>query len=145
MTALIAAGAVFYVRWQDQQAFFDVYALGHYLRALDMVEGKRLSGLSDLPDIRINSFGHSLVFDAPRLRQRTAGGYLYDFQRGDGGRFLITASPIRLRGVRKEYAMLDDMNMRVNPGSGNSLPAYEDVKKWPIIPAQYDLVTAAEK
>jgi hypothetical protein len=148
LAALFFIGVVFYFHWQmqEQQALFNVYTLGRYIRACDMIEGQKITSLSDLPDAHIVSYGDSLQFRSEQIRHRVFGGYYYDFQRLNDTVFFVVASPVRPHWFSKEFAMLDDMNVRLHQKSeGERVYSYDEIKGWPIIPVWYDLATVVEK
>lgn len=144
LTALFVIGAIFYfyAQSQKQQAVFNLYALGNYIAAYAMVEGKALQSLSELPDVHLVDYEHSLKFYSGQIRQRVSHGYYYDFQRVGDRQFLIVASPTRLRALNKEFAILDDMHVRVNMGAvGHGPHSYESIQTWPVLGVQYHLRT----
>ncbi len=144
LTALFVIGAIFYFycQSQQQQAVFNIYALGHYIAAYEMVEGKAIQSLSELPDVQLVDYEHSLKFYSGQIRQRVSYGYYYDFQRVGDRQFFIVASPTRLRAFNKQFAMLEDMNVRVNIDAvGNGPHSYENIQTWPVLGVQYHLRT----
>ena len=128
-----------------RKARFNVFALGSFLHAYNLVEGKPVETLSVLPDVRLACDGEGLEFSAADVRGRVSEGYYYDFSRKDAGKFVISASPLGMTGLQAEYGMLEDLNLRMNvEGVDTSPDSYDEVSQWPILPVWYELRTVVE-
>ena len=138
--AISFSGFYLYQRHLITQAMFNVEALGRYIRAHQLVTGKKILSLSELPDVRLASSAHGFEFVSSRLRERIWRGYIYDLAHLDEDRFIILASPVSPNIFLKEFAILDDLNLRVDFNDDAS-DSYEQIRQWPILPAGYDLVT----
>ncbi|MEW5894958.1 MAG: hypothetical protein AB1650_04270 [Candidatus Omnitrophota bacterium] len=136
-------GPYLYRHHLTTQARFNVEALGRYVRSYHLVTGEPLPRLSGLPNIRLVSPSNSLSFKSEDVKSGISRGYSYDLKPIDEKRFVISASP--LSGSFAEFGMTEDMNLRVNIHQMDPEPdSYDEVKKWPIIPSLYSIITDIE-
>lgn len=124
---------------------FVLHAFGRYLDAYQNVEGKPVTSLSTLPDFHLISPSNSLQLKSSDLRSRVINGYFYGFSRLEKGKFVISASPLRLYFFSLEFGMLEDLNVRVNFKKVDSeQDSYDEVEKWSVIPEWFDLQSKVE-
>ena len=121
---------------------FTLHALGRYLHAYEIVEGKKIRSFSDLPDVRLVSYSSSLQLDMYDLKSRVLNGFFYDFKSEGKEGFVISASPLKVYFFSVEFGMTEDLNLRVNSRHVDIDPdSYKDVKQWPIVPEWFNLQT----
>jgi hypothetical protein len=119
----------------EKKARFSVDALELFLKAYEKVYQKPIESLSDFPDFHLVSTFEGMFLESQKIKKVFMEGYLYDFERLDKVRFVISASPVGFWSGQKEFGITDKGILRVNSRKTDvAADNYDEVESWTEIP-----------
>ena len=120
-----------------QWARFRVEALGRYLAAYHKITGKEIMALQGLPDFVLSTTDEKYMLHASDFKKNLIDGYFYDYEYLGEGRFVLSASPLRVFPSCPEFGFTDKGTLRTNTVDVDHLSdSYNEVEGWQEIPGR---------
>ena len=130
----------------QQEARLTVDALGQYIQAYKIIEGKSINSLRELPPFQIISPSYSFFLNSDNIKNGMWKGYKFDLQVLKSNRFVVSASPFGQFPGKQEFAITERGILKYNTENVDTeADSYEEVAAWNELPRMEHLRTKERK